>query len=98
MELELVFASELNSEDDILFGIESQEAVHELAKFYETDYNTLVAGNVNIEMPSQAKAKSLDPKSVELKNLFKNYPDKMLRILDPDPKSYKNPSRTLRLP
>lgn len=98
MGLELVFTAHPDSTEHILFGIQEKATVDELATLYQSKYATLVAGDICLEMPSNLKVKSLQIKSAELKHLFANYEGKVLCILNPDPKSLKNPSQTLRLP
>ena len=98
MGLELVFRSHPSSKERILTGVQEKSTVDELATLYGTTYAKLIAGNICLEMPSQAKVQALNVNSVELKNLFTQFAGKTICILDPDSGSLKHPSQTLQLP
>jgi hypothetical protein len=80
MGLQIVFSNHPRNPDKFLFGIESLDAIEELAKLFNKTANILLQGDITLQLPDPSKLANITIASTELNNILKNFAGKEIYI------------------
>ncbi|MDP1675324.1 MAG: hypothetical protein Q8L88_00550 [Bacteroidota bacterium] len=71
--MKIVFSNRPGNKRKFLFGIDSADAIKELATLFNVSFDRLMRGDITLTLPDKNILATLNIKSVELKNILTDY-------------------------